>query len=41
MQQKTHHGRNIRRFIEMHGIKQESLALDLGDEWNQNKNMPA
>ena len=34
---KTHHGRNLKRFREMLGIKQEALALELGDDWNQKK----
>lgn len=37
MPAKTHHGRNLKRFREMLGIKQEALALDLGDEWSQKK----
>ncbi|MCS4300706.1 XRE family transcriptional regulator [Chryseobacterium pennae] len=37
MEQKIHQGRNVKRFREMLGIKQESLALDLGDDWNQKK----
>ena len=37
MEQKIHQGRNVKRFREMLGIKQEALALDLGDEWNQKK----
>ncbi|SEH33746.1 helix-turn-helix transcriptional regulator [Chryseobacterium culicis] len=37
MEQKIHQGRNIKRFREMLGIKQEALALDLGDDWNQKK----
>nr|WP_314496026.1 helix-turn-helix transcriptional regulator [uncultured Chryseobacterium sp.] len=37
MEQKIHQGRNIKRFREMLGIKQEGLAFDLGDEWNQKK----
>ena len=32
-----HEGRNIKRFREMLGIKQETLALELGDDWNQKK----
>ena len=32
-----HMGRNIKRFREMMGIKQEALALELGDDWNQKK----
>ena len=37
MEQKIHQGRNIKRFREMLGIKQEALAFDLGDDWNQKK----
>ena len=37
MEQKIHQGRNVKRFREMLGIKQEGLAFDLGDEWNQKK----
>jgi transcriptional regulator with XRE-family HTH domain len=37
MEQKIHQGRNVKRFREMLGIKQEALAFDLGDEWNQKK----
>lgn len=37
MEKTIHHGRNIKRFREMLGIKQEALALDLGDDWNQKK----
>jgi transcriptional regulator with XRE-family HTH domain len=33
----VHHGRNIKRIREIQGIKQEALALDLGDDWNQKK----
>lgn len=32
-----HEGRNVKRFREMLGIKQEALALALGDDWNQKK----
>lgn len=36
--QKTiHQGRNVKRFREMLGIKQEALAYELGDDWNQKK----
>ncbi len=38
MEQKIHQGRNVKRFREMLGIKQEALALELGDDWNQKKN---
>ncbi|WP_336664988.1 helix-turn-helix transcriptional regulator [Elizabethkingia meningoseptica] len=34
---KIHQGRNIKRFREMLGIKQEALASELGDDWNQKK----
>lgn len=34
---KVHEGRNIKRFREMLGIKQDALAADLGDDWNQQK----
>lgn len=37
MEQKVHQGRNVKRFREMLGIKQEALAFDLGEEWNQKK----
>ncbi|MCP1995291.1 helix-turn-helix domain-containing protein [Flavobacterium sp. HSC-61S13] len=38
MEHKTiHQGRNIKRFREMLGIKQEALAFDLGEDWNQKK----
>lgn len=37
MEQKIHQGRNVKRFREMLGIKQEALAFDLGEEWNQKK----
>ncbi|WP_337966997.1 XRE family transcriptional regulator [uncultured Flavobacterium sp.] len=37
MEQKIHQGRNVKRFREMLGIKQEGLAFDLGNEWNQKK----
>ena len=34
---KIHEGRNVKRFREILGIKQEALAADLGDAWNQQK----
>ncbi|WP_430614119.1 XRE family transcriptional regulator [Flavobacterium sp. JP2137] len=37
MEHKIHQGRNVKRFREMLGIKQEMLAFDLGDDWNQKK----
>ena len=35
--EKIHHGRNIKRFREMMGIKQEAFATELGEDWNQKK----
>lgn len=32
-----HHGRNVKRFREMLGIKSETLVQDLGEDWNQQK----
>ena len=32
-----HQGRNIKRFREMLGIKQEAFAFELGDDWSQKK----
>jgi transcriptional regulator with XRE-family HTH domain len=37
MNEKIHHGRNIKRFREMMGIKQEALAHELGGDWSQKK----
>ncbi len=37
MDKKVHEGRNVKRFREMLGIKQEALAFDLGEDWNQKK----
>lgn len=34
---KIHQGRNIKRFREMLGIKQDALAYELGKDWNQKK----
>lgn len=34
---KIHQGRNIKRFREMLGIKQDALAFELGEDWNQQK----
>ena len=33
----VHEGRNIKRFREMLGIKQDALAIDLGEDWNQQR----
>ena len=35
--EKIHMGRNIKRFREMMGIKQEAFATELGEDWNQKK----
>ncbi|NCD67885.1 helix-turn-helix transcriptional regulator [Mucilaginibacter agri] len=32
-----HQGRNVKRFREMLGLKQEALAAELGEEWNQKR----
>lgn len=32
-----HQGRNVKRIREILGIKQEGLATDLGENWNQKK----
>lgn len=37
MNKTIHHGRNVKRFREMLGIKQEAFAAELGDDWNQKK----
>jgi transcriptional regulator with XRE-family HTH domain len=37
MEKTIHHGRNIKRFREMFGMKQEALAHELGEDWNQKK----
>jgi len=37
MEPKIHEGRNVKRFREMLGIKQEVLAHELGEDWNQKK----
>ena len=34
---KIHQGRNVKRFREMLGIKQDALAYELGEDWNQQK----
>ena len=33
----THLGQKIKRFREMMGVKQDALAIELGDDWNQRK----
>lgn len=37
MTKTVHEGRNVKRFREMLGIKQDALASDLGDDWNPQK----
>ncbi len=37
METKVHEGRNVKRFREMLGIKQDALAYALGEGWNQQK----
>lgn len=37
MEKTIHQGRNVKRFREMLGIKQEGLAYQLGDDWNQQR----
>jgi len=37
MEKTIHQGRNVKRFREMMGLKQEGLAYQLGDDWNQQK----
>jgi transcriptional regulator with XRE-family HTH domain len=32
-----HEGRNVKRFREMFGMKQDALAIELGGDWNQQK----
>jgi len=33
----VHIGRNIKRIRELLGVKQDALAITLGDDWNQQK----
>jgi len=35
--EKIHQGKNVKRFREMLGIKQEAFATELGEDWNQKK----
>ena len=37
MNKTIHQGRNVKRFREMLGVKQDALASMLGDDWNQQK----
>lgn len=34
---RVHEGRNVKRFRDMMGIKQENLAAALGEDWSQKK----
>ena len=34
---KIHQGRNVKRFREMLGMKQNALAYELGEDWNQQR----
>jgi transcriptional regulator with XRE-family HTH domain len=34
---KIHQGRNVKRFREMLGIKQEAFAAELGEDWSQRR----
>lgn len=34
---RVHQGRNVKRFREMLGIKQEALAYQLGNDWSQKR----
>ncbi len=36
-EKQIHQGRNLKRIREMMGVKQDALALELGDDWNQQK----
>lgn len=36
-EKKVHHGRNIKRLREMIGMKQDALALELGEDWTQQR----
>ncbi|MHA4739468.1 helix-turn-helix domain-containing protein [Dyadobacter sp. MSC1_007] len=34
---KIHEGRNLKRFRELFNLKQDALAFELGEDWNQQK----
>lgn len=36
-EKKVHQGRNVKRFREMLGLKQEGLAMELGEGWTQRR----
>lgn len=37
MEKTIHQGRNVKRYREMLGYKQETLAAEMGEDWNQRK----
>lgn len=37
MPKTIHHGRNVKRIREILGVKQEALAVSLGEDWNQRR----
>jgi transcriptional regulator with XRE-family HTH domain len=37
MEKTVHQGRNVKRFREMLGFKQDAFATELGEDWNQRK----
>jgi transcriptional regulator with XRE-family HTH domain len=37
MEKMIHEGRNVKRIREILGMKQEALAIELGEDWNQKK----
>jgi transcriptional regulator with XRE-family HTH domain len=37
MPKTIHHGRNVKRLREILGVKQEALAAELGEDWNQRR----
>ncbi|WP_026764095.1 helix-turn-helix domain-containing protein [Sediminibacterium salmoneum] len=37
MEKTIHQGRNVKRYRELLGIKQETLAAEMGEDWNQRK----
>ena len=37
MEKKIHHGKNVTRFRQMLGMKQDALASIMGDDWTQLK----
>lgn len=36
-EKQIHQGRNVKRFREMLGLKQEALAYELGEDWSQKR----